>query len=70
MHSRAATTGGVQLPDEGRSMDHVTLVTVSESGADIVNLLMEGILDKTGHIPLGGDNVCFEAALCAEEQEE
>ena len=67
---RLATTGGVQLPDEGRSMDHVTLVTVSESGADIANLLMQGILDKTGHIPLGGDDVCFESVLCAEEQQE
>ena len=63
---RLATTGGVQLPDNGRSADHVTLVTVSESGADIVNLLMNGILDKTGHIPLDGDDVCFELAVCDE----
>ena len=61
---RLATTGGVQFPELGRSMDQVTLVTVSESGADIANLLMEGILDKTGHIPLGADEVCFEAATC------
>lgn len=67
---RLATTGGVQFPERGRSADHVTLVTVSESGADIVNLLMEGILDKTGHIPLGGDDVCFESALCGEEQQQ
>ena len=67
---RLATTGGVQLPDEGRSMDHVTLVTVSESGADIVNLLMNGILDKTGHIPLGGDDVCFESVLCGDPQQQ
>ena len=66
---RLATTGGVQLPDEGRSMDHVTLVTVSESGADIANLLLEGILDKTGHIPLGGDDVCFESTRCVEGQQ-
>jgi len=66
---RLATTGGVQLPDEGRSMDHVTLVTVSESGADIANLLMEGILDKTGHIPLGGDDVCFESTECNKGQQ-
>jgi len=67
---RLATTGGVQLPDEGRSMDHITLVTVSESGTDIVNLLMNGILDKTGHIPLGGDDVCFESALCGAAQQQ
>lgn len=61
---RLATTGGVQLPKNGRSMDHITLVTVSENGADVANLLMSGILDKTGHIPLGGDDVCFESTAC------
>jgi len=25
---------------------------------------MSGIFDKTGHIPLDGDNVCFEMAAC------
>jgi predicted phosphodiesterase len=64
---RLATTGGVQLPDNGRSMDHVTLVTVSDENVDIANLLMEGILDRTGHIPLGGDEVCFESTRCAAE---
>jgi hypothetical protein len=61
---RLATTGGVQLPANGRSMDHVTLVTVGAGEVDIANLLMEGILDKTGHIPLGGDDRCFELAAC------
>ena len=61
---RLATTGGVQLPNHGRSMDHLVLVTVDDDGAHIANLLMGGILDKTGHIPLDGDAVCFEAAEC------
>jgi hypothetical protein len=61
---RLATTGGVQFPALGRSMDHVTLVTVDDQGVDIANLLMSGILDKTGHVPLGGDDVCFELASC------
>jgi len=65
---RLATTGGVQFPDRGRSADHLVLVTISESGADIANLLMEGILDKTGHIPLGGDDVCFELAICGDDE--
>jgi len=63
-----ATTGGAQVPQKGRSMDQVTLVTVSESGVDIANLLMEGILDKTGHIPLGGDDVCFELVTCGNNE--
>jgi len=63
---RLATTGGVWFPDRGPAMDHVLLVTVDEHGADIANLLMSGILDKTGHIPLGGDNVCFELEACSD----
>jgi len=61
-----ATTGGLQFPDLGRSMDHLTLVTVDENGVDIANLLLSGILDKTGHIPLDGDDVCFESTRCAQ----
>lgn len=62
-----ATTGGVQMPDKGRSMDQVVLVTVDSQGVNIANLLMSGILDKTGRIPQRGDDLCFEAALCDEE---
>jgi predicted phosphodiesterase len=61
---RLATTGGSQFLGTNRSMDHVTLVTVDDQGVDIANLLMSGILDKTGHVPLGGDDVCFELASC------
>lgn len=63
---RLATTGGVQFPDQGLSADHVVLVTVSDSGVDIANLLMGGILDKTGRVPLDGDSVCFEQADCGQ----
>lgn len=62
-----ATTGGAQLPGSGRSVDHVTLVTVTNEGVAIANLLMSGILDKTGHIPLDGDEICFEKAVCGKE---
>ncbi len=59
------TTGGAHLPDaQGRAVDHVTLVTVDDSGVDIANLLMSGILDIKGHIPLNGDDVCFEISVC------
>ena len=61
---KIATTGGVQLPETGRSVDHVTLVTVDDDGVDIANLLLSGILDKTGRVPLNGDEVCFEVAVC------
>jgi hypothetical protein len=61
-----ATTGGEQYPEYGRSMDHVTLVTVDDAGVDISNLLLSGILDKTGKIPLNGEELCFEKAVCGD----
>lgn len=61
---RLATTGGEQFPEAGRSADHVTLVTVDDHGVDIAHLLLSGILDKTGQIPLGGQDVCFEQVAC------
>jgi hypothetical protein len=60
-----ATTGGEQYPQYGRSMDHVTLVTVDDDNVGIANLLLAGILDKTGQIPLDGNNICFEVAQCS-----
>lgn len=59
-----ATTGGEQFPTLGRSMDHITMVTVDNSKVDIANVLLNGILDKTGHIPLNGEQLCFEKEKC------
>jgi len=64
---RLATTGGVQSADKDMAIDHVTLVTVSESGVDIANLRLSGIFDRSGKIPAGGENLCFEAAVCGEQ---
>jgi predicted MPP superfamily phosphohydrolase len=63
-----ATTSGEQFPDLGMSEDHVTLVTVSGDEVDIATLMLSGIRDRTGSIPLSGDEVCFAAADCAAEQ--
>ena len=57
---RLGTTGGVHISGKAMSIDHVTLVTVSEDGSDITNLRMSGIFDKTGEIPLQGDEYCLE----------
>jgi predicted phosphodiesterase len=65
---RLATTGGVQDADKDLSIDHVTLVTVSDSGVDIANLRLSGIFDRNGKIPAGGENLCFEAAVCGVEK--
>jgi len=63
---RLGTTGGVQNPAKDMAIDHVSLVTVSGDGVDIANLRMSGIFDKTGKIPLNGEELCFEAAVCGE----
>lgn len=65
---RLGTTGGVQNPNKAMAIDHVSLVTVSAEGVDIANLRMSGIFDKTGKIPLNGEELCFEVAVCGGEQ--
>jgi hypothetical protein len=44
-------------------MDHLMLVTVDDAEVSIAVLLMEGILDKTGRIPLNGEDLEFEKPL-------
>jgi hypothetical protein len=61
---RLATTGGVFQPESGLAVDQVVWVTVDQDGAHIANLQMSGILDKTGHLPLNGDNICLEIKDC------
>jgi hypothetical protein len=31
---------------------------------DIANLRLSGIFDKTGHIPLNGESLCFNVKDC------
>ena len=57
---RLATTGGVQNISKDMAIDHVTLVTVSDDGVDIANIRMSGIFNKTGKIPLNGEDLCFD----------
>lgn len=59
------TTSGSQNAADPNSFDHVTLVAVGSAAPTIVNLRLEGILDKAGNVPLGGNDVCFSAARCA-----
>ena len=64
------TTSGGQNPTDQMAFDHVTLVTMTDAGPSLVNLRLEGILDKTGHVPLNGDDLCFQASSCAGENAE
>jgi len=58
------TTGGIQDVKDSASFDHVTLVTVTADGPSVANLRLDGILDKTGQIPLDGAGTCFQASAC------
>ncbi|MFM8914341.1 MAG: metallophosphoesterase family protein [Flammeovirgaceae bacterium] len=59
-----ATTGGGQDPKSENAFDHITWVTMRLGEPLIVNFRLEGMLDKTGHVPLGGDSLCFQASKC------
>jgi hypothetical protein len=63
-HIMLGTTGGSQNARDEMAFDHVTLVTMGETGPSIAHLRMDGILDKTGRLPLGGDTLCFQASRC------
>ena len=58
------TTGGAQGSSDDMSFDHVTLVTMTGGEPSIGHLRLDGILDKTGHVPAGGDSLCFQASRC------
>jgi hypothetical protein len=63
-HIMLGTTGGAQSSSDERAFDHITLVTVTGTGPRIAHVRLDGILDETGHIPLGGDTLCFQASRC------
>ena len=63
-HIILGTTGGSQPAEGQNSFDHVTLVTMGAEGPSIANLRLDGILNKTGKIPLNGDSLCFQASRC------
>ncbi|MDL5047096.1 metallophosphoesterase [Oscillatoria amoena NRMC-F 0135] len=59
-----ATTSGGQNPLSQNAFDHIVWITMDESGPSIANLRLDGILNKEGKIPLGGDSLCFQASRC------
>lgn len=61
---RLGTTGGAQNAESEMAFDHITMVTVAHDGPAIANIKLEGMLDKSGHIPAQGDTLCFQASNC------
>ncbi len=58
------TTGGSQGAGNDQAFDHLTLITMDNNGPTIAHLKMEGIFDKTGHIPADGDKLCYQRTKC------
>ena len=55
------TTGGGRAFDGSPgAMDHFLWVTMTKDGPSIANLRLDGVLDKTGHIPAGGEALCLD----------
>lgn len=61
-HTVLATTGGYQNPEDPKAFDQLSMVTMQDGGPVITHFRMNGILDKTGMIPAGGDTLCFQAS--------
>ncbi|CAN0175973.1 unnamed protein product, partial [Phaeothamnion confervicola] len=58
------TTGGGQDPTSPNAFDHITLVTMAGDQPSIVNVRLDGMLDKKGQIPMRGDTLCFQTSAC------
>lgn len=58
------TTSGGQDAKKPGSFDHFLWVYMDDDGPVISNLRLDGILDKTGHIPAQGDSLCYQASRC------
>lgn len=56
------TTGGAQDEKDPNSFDHISLVKMENGKPVLTNLRMDGILDETGHIPLHGDTLSYQAS--------
>jgi len=55
------TTGGERAFDGSQgAMDHMMWVTMTKDGPSIANLRLDGVLDKTGHVPAGGEALCLD----------
>lgn len=58
------TTGGSQNPNSDKAFDHLTLINMDDTGPTISHIRMDGLLDKTGNIPAGGNDLCYQASKC------
>ena len=65
IYIRLGTTGGGWVhEDEQDNFDHVVMVSMTADGPSIANLRLDGVLDETGKIPAGGEDLCFAEETC------
>ena len=54
------TTGGERAFDGSPgAVDHLTWITMTRDGPSIANIRLDGVFDRTGAIPGGGDRLCL-----------
>ena len=63
-YTMLGTTGGYQNDQDPNAFDHITLVRMARESPVITHVRMDGILNKKGMIPAGGDSLCFQASRC------
>lgn len=63
-YTMLGTTSGGQDAMDPNAFDHISLIHVGDDAPSVAHLRLEGILDKTGKVPLNGDTLCFQASRC------
>ena len=63
-----ATTGGEMIKSSAKNMDHIMWVGLKEEPS-YLNIKLNGLLDKTGHVPANGDALCLEDDNCENIEE-
>ncbi|MEH6593468.1 MAG: DUF1330 domain-containing protein [Halioglobus sp.] len=58
-----ATTGGEMIISSAKNMDHIMWVALQDKPS-YLNIKLNGMLDKTGHVPANGDALCLEDDNC------
>jgi len=58
-----ATTGGEMPKSSAKNMDHIMWVGLKDEPS-YLNIKLNGMLDKTGHLPANGDDLCLEDDGC------
>ncbi|WNC72999.1 metallophosphoesterase [Thalassotalea psychrophila] len=59
-----ATTGGEMNAQSGINMDHIMWVALKDKTPSYLNIKLNGMINKEGKVPAGGDELCLNSAGC------